>query len=125
MIQSALQGIPSSELKVDATNPSVDVSVVWPHAVRIVKCTSLDLFQQRSADALSVGLVDLALETQDGVTAKNALELSVFPSVSNRQCSYAYDRLRSLNCKAWDGTHLVLRQLDGIGEKSIKVRIVG
>ncbi|KAM0753841.1 P-loop containing nucleoside triphosphate hydrolase protein [Meredithblackwellia eburnea MCA 4105] len=47
-------------------------------------------------------IVDIGLERKDG-GVKTALEL-----------------LRSVNAKAWDGSPFVLRQLDGIGEVSVK-----
>lgn len=48
--------------------------------------------------------MDVALLQRDGGTTRSAFEL-----------------LRSVNGRAWDASPVVLRQIEGIGEKSIKV----
>lgn len=42
-------------------------------------------------------------------------------SFGSRLSSDTYDRLRSLNGKCWDASSFVLRQLEGIGEKSASI----
>lgn len=49
-------------------------------------------------------MTDIALHRQDAVSAKNAFEL-----------------LRSVNGRSWDASSTTLTQLEGIGEKSVKV----
>lgn len=50
-------------------------------------------------------MVDVGVEREDGAI-RTMLEL-----------------LRSLNGRCWDGSSFVLRQLDGVGEKSYKVLV--
>lgn len=45
LIQTVLQGIPSSELKIDGANPALDIVAIWPVVGRILKCTYLSYSQ--------------------------------------------------------------------------------
>ncbi|KAH9450619.1 hypothetical protein Pst134EB_018149 [Puccinia striiformis f. sp. tritici] len=85
LIQAVLGGIPLAEVKVENTNPVMEVNIIWQHLPRICKC-----------------LVSLAIARHDSAV-KNCLEL-----------------LRSVTAKAWDDSPWVMRQLDQIGEKSVK-----
>ncbi|KAN0059871.1 ATP-dependent DNA helicase MER3 [Thecaphora frezii] len=62
----------------------------------------------RHAPRICKAMLDLSLDRSDGAMAKVTFEL-----------------LRSLSGKAWDGSPAVLRQLEGIGEKSIKALAAG
>ncbi|OAV98590.1 hypothetical protein PTTG_01783 [Puccinia triticina 1-1 BBBD Race 1] len=85
LIQAVLGGIPLAEVKVENTNPVMEVNIIWQHLPRISKC-----------------IVALAISRHDAAV-KNCLEF-----------------LRSVTAKAWDDSPWVLRQLDSIGEKSVK-----
>lgn len=85
LIQAVLGGIPLAEVKVENTNPSMEVNIIWQHLIRICKC-----------------LVALVVARHDPAI-KSCLEF-----------------LRSVTAKAWDDSPWVLRQLDQIGEKSVK-----
>jgi hypothetical protein len=40
IIGMVLQGIPFSEIKLKDSNPTMELTMVWKHAARIVKCES-------------------------------------------------------------------------------------
>jgi len=109
LIQLVLDGVPGSELKNDSINPLLDSRAIFSAAVRISKCASPLRFTtiQCDADELArpAGMVDLAVEREDGAI-RTMLEL-----------------LRSLNGRCWDTSSFVLRQLEGIGEKSYKILV--
>ncbi|KAH7107592.1 Sec63 Brl domain-containing protein [Auriculariales sp. MPI-PUGE-AT-0066] len=58
----------------------------------------------RHAPRFARALTDIGIEKRSGALIKSGLEL-----------------LRSLNARAWDGRPVVLRQIENLGEKSIKV----
>ncbi|EPQ25851.1 uncharacterized protein PFL1_06526 [Pseudozyma flocculosa PF-1] len=62
----------------------------------------------RHAPRICKAMLDLALDRSDGAMAKATFEL-----------------LRSLCGKAWDASPAVLRQLEGVGERSIKALAAG
>lgn len=38
IIQIVLQGIPLADLKADNSNPNIEANMIWPHAIRTIKC---------------------------------------------------------------------------------------
>ncbi|CAO1621141.1 unnamed protein product [Sympodiomycopsis kandeliae] len=58
----------------------------------------------RHCGRLIKAIADIAINRSDATTAKNAFEL-----------------LRSINARCWDNSPLTMKQLDGIGEKSVKI----
>ncbi|PWN52030.1 P-loop containing nucleoside triphosphate hydrolase protein [Violaceomyces palustris] len=62
----------------------------------------------RHAPRIAKAVMDIALERRDGAMFKSA-----------------FDLCRSLNGKAWDSTPIVLKQIEGIGEKSVKILAAG
>ncbi|GAA5900381.1 DNA helicase [Sporobolomyces salmoneus] len=88
LLQVVLEGIAGADIKTENVNPLLEISAIWPSAVRIAKA-----------------IFDLAVLRKDGA-ARVAFEL-----------------LRSLNGRCWDGSSFVLRQLKGIGEKGYKALV--
>lgn len=61
------------------------------------------------------------LEKRDPGSLKSVLELYVSAAMLKSPLTKGSYRSRSLSARAWDNSPNVLRQLDGVGEKSIKL----
>lgn len=91
LIQVCLGAIMMDDFKDDAKNENFN--------------PTLELFQiWKSATRICRAIVSVALERRDGGTLRSSLAL-----------------LRTINGKAWEDTAVVLRQIEAIGPKSIKV----
>ncbi|KAF8517515.1 P-loop containing nucleoside triphosphate hydrolase protein, partial [Hysterangium stoloniferum] len=95
LIQAVLGGIPlnAPEYRTTDSQPFLEALTVFKHAVRIARKMEKN-----------IAMVEVAIVKKSGAVLKYGMEL-----------------VRSLTAKAWEDRPMVLRQIEQIGEKSIKV----
>ncbi|KAG8745617.1 Sec63 [Ceratobasidium sp. 414] len=104
LIQAVLGGAPlmSNDFKSLSSQPHMEALNVMRHAPRMIAGTVSFMRW-----LLTFTLVDIALVAKNGAVIVNGTSL-----------------MRSINAKAWEDRPVVLKQLEGIGEKSYSVSIV-
>ncbi|KAF9227710.1 P-loop containing nucleoside triphosphate hydrolase protein [Gyrodon lividus] len=107
LIQAILAGLPlnSPEFRSSEGQPYLEAVSIFRHAIRIV-----------------TAVAEVAIVNRSGAQLKHSLELQVFYKIVTRLHVLTINyRIRCLNAKAWEDRPLVLRQIEHIGEKSVKV----
>ncbi|KAF9246342.1 P-loop containing nucleoside triphosphate hydrolase protein [Melanogaster broomeanus] len=107
LLQAILAGLPlySPEFKSAEGQPYLEAVSIFRHATRI-----------------ATAVAEVAIINRSGAQLKHALELQVPYQTGTRfQALTVNYRIRCLNAKAWEDRPLVLRQIEHIGEKSVKV----
>ena len=113
----------SPEYKTADSQPFLEALSIFKHAARISRSEFRHTSGQEPQTKCIIcsAIVEVAIVKRLGSVLKYGMELYIYPISNAHMLKMVATSVRSLTAKAWEDRPMVLRQIEQIGEKSIKV----